>query len=118
MGACFASNYANVFLGLWENRFVFSDSYPYLKNIVWWERFIDDVILIWSGSEIDLLAFHSYLNITNIHLKLSLDFLFTHIFWILKYLRTIKENCTQLFLEKNGQEYYSKSRPFSSLMVD
>ncbi len=69
MGTCFAPNYANVFLEIWENRFVFSDSNPCLKNIVWWGRLID-VILIWSGSEIDLLASHSYLNM-NINLKLS-----------------------------------------------
>ncbi len=46
---------------------------------MWWGRFIDDVILMWFASEIDLLAFHSYLNTTNIHLKLSLDFSFTQI---------------------------------------
>ncbi len=49
---------------------------------MWWGRFIDDVILIWSGSEIDLLAFHSYLNTTNIHLNLSLDFSFTQIHFL------------------------------------
>ncbi len=35
MGAHFAPSYANLFLGHWENRFVFSDSNPYLENIVW-----------------------------------------------------------------------------------
>uniref|UniRef100_A0A673MJ69 Par-3 family cell polarity regulator alpha, b n=1 Tax=Sinocyclocheilus rhinocerous TaxID=307959 RepID=A0A673MJ69_9TELE len=55
--------------GFWEKKFVFSDSNPYLKNVMWWGRYIDDIILIWTGSEADLLVFHLYLNNTNVNLK-------------------------------------------------
>lgn len=74
MIACFAPNYSNLFMGAWEETFVYSDLNIYLDKIIWWGRYIDDIILLWSGSETELLQFHSYLNNTNRNLKLSLDF--------------------------------------------
>ncbi len=74
MGACFAPNYSNLFMGAWEETFVYSDLNIFLDKIIWWGRYIDDIILLWSGSETELLLFHSYLNNTNRNLKLSLDF--------------------------------------------
>lgn len=74
MGACFAPNYSNLFMGVWEETFVYSDLNVFLDKIIWWGRYIDDIILLWSGSKTELLSFHSYLNNTNRNLKLSLDF--------------------------------------------
>ena len=47
MGARFAPNYSNVFMGAWEGTFVYSDLNIYLNNIIWWGRYIDDIILLW-----------------------------------------------------------------------
>ena len=74
MGACFAPNYANLFLGYWEEKYVYSNSNIFLDKIIWWGRYIDDVLLFWSGSKEELTEFHRYLNNTNINLKLSLEF--------------------------------------------
>lgn len=74
MGACFALNYSNLFMGAWEETFVYCNLNIFLDKIIWWGRFIDDIILLWSGSETELLSFHSYLNNTNRNVKLSLDF--------------------------------------------
>lgn len=73
MGACFAPNYANLFLGLWEELYIYSDLNPFKDKIVWWGRYIDDVILFFSGSQQELLDFHLYVNSLNDNLKLSLE---------------------------------------------
>lgn len=72
MGACFAPNYSNLFMGLWEETFVYSSLNQFVNKIVRWGRYIDDILLIWSGSQQELLQFHAYLN--NPNSKLSLDF--------------------------------------------
>ncbi|XP_026098621.1 uncharacterized protein LOC113069710 [Carassius auratus] len=74
MGACFAPNYANLFLGLWEERYIFSHVNPFKDKILWWGRYIDDVILMFSGSEKELVDFHVYVNSLNENLKFSLDY--------------------------------------------
>ncbi len=74
MGACFAPNYANLFLGLWEERYIYSTHNSFLDNIVMWGRYIDDVLIIWSGSESELHRFHQYINGINRNLKLSLEY--------------------------------------------
>lgn len=61
-------------MGTWEEKFVYSDRNIFADKMIWWGRYIDDIILFWSGSETELLQFHSYLNNTNRSLKLSRDF--------------------------------------------
>lgn len=61
-------------IGLWEDIFVCSSLNFYLYKIIWWGRYIDHILLLWSGSEAQPLQFNSYLNNTNNNLKLSLHF--------------------------------------------
>lgn len=61
-------------LVFWGKKFVYSDLNIFLDKIIWWGRYIDDVLLLWSGSHEELIQFHSYLNNTNKNLKLSLKF--------------------------------------------
>ena len=72
MGACFAPNYANLFLGLWEKDCVYSSNYS--DRIKWWGRYIDDILLFWTGSEEELLLFHDSLNTNNRNIKLSIEY--------------------------------------------
>lgn len=76
MGECFTPNYGNLFMGFWEEKFAYSSLNVYRGKIIWWGRYIDDVLLLWSGAETELLQFHSYLNSTDqdFNLKLSLDY--------------------------------------------
>lgn len=95
MGASFAPNYANLFLGLWIKKFVYSDSNPCLRCIVWWGRYIVFVILTWSGSEADLRDFYAFVNTPNANLRFSLDFSFTQIPFL--DLNTFKNNTGKLY---------------------
>lgn len=71
MGACYSPSYAGLFVGKWEEDFVFNcEMNMFLKYIVWWRRYIDDVCLIWSGSETELKEFHTFLNSINSNIKL------------------------------------------------
>lgn len=72
MGACFAPNYANLFLGLWESEYVYNN--PLRDKILWWGRYIDDILLFWTGTLEELKQFHEHLNDNNINVKLSLQF--------------------------------------------
>lgn len=75
MGACFAPNYANLFLGYWEEQYIYNQSRnSFCDKIIFWGRFIDDILLIWSGTELELLQFHEYMNSTNPNIKLSIEY--------------------------------------------
>lgn len=74
MGAAYAPNYAGLFMGLWEEKHLYSLSNPFLKYITWYGRYIDDLFFIFTGNEDQLKQFHNYLNDTNKNIKLSLEY--------------------------------------------
>lgn len=48
MGANFAPSYANLAMGFWENKYI-HDHNPFAANIIFFGRYIDDLIIIWDG---------------------------------------------------------------------
>lgn len=84
MGLYFAPNYSNLFMGFWEETFVYSSLNIYLEKdyMVGEVHTVDDILLIWLGSETELLQFHSCLNNTISDLKLSLEFSLTEIHFL------------------------------------
>ncbi|XP_075462091.1 protein-arginine deiminase type-2 isoform X2 [Ascaphus truei] len=81
MGTRFAPSYANIFMGMWEENYIHSNS-PFGADLALWRRYIDDVLCIWGGNEVDLGKFQQYLNNNNMNLKftfninpLTIDFL-------------------------------------------
>ena len=79
MGACYAPSLANLFMGLWEEHFVYSHDNPYRNMITFYGRYIDDLVFLFSGTEQELTSFHRYLNNTNKNLKLSIQYDLTQI---------------------------------------
>ena len=60
MGTRAAPNFANVYMGRFEDRFVYQANwYEYVLD---WIRFIDDIFMIWSGDSNSLKEFITYLN--------------------------------------------------------
>lgn len=75
MGSTMAPNYANLYMGFFEHEYVFNPTVnSYLSNILLWRRYIDDIFMIWCGSENDLLVFQQFLNHTSEHLKFTIEF--------------------------------------------
>ncbi|KAM4012746.1 uncharacterized protein ACNLHF_022024 isoform 1-T1 [Anomaloglossus baeobatrachus] len=86
-GAAFAPSYANLFLGLWDRQVLLTDTTEQIEKVLLWTRFIDDIFLIWQGTEGDLKKFVDYLNMNSLNIKLtshhsqvSMDFLNLNIY--------------------------------------
>lgn len=63
MGTVCAPNYANLFLGHFENKFVFNTTKnPFVPKIVKWFRYIDDIFCIFNGSPEEATDFVTLLN--------------------------------------------------------
>lgn len=45
IGARFATSYANIFMGYWEESFIWNN-YPYGANLILFARYIDDILII------------------------------------------------------------------------
>ncbi len=65
-----------LFLGLWEERFVYSTSNVFREKTVWWGHYIDDFFFLFffAGSEKELLDFHAYINSSNEKLRVNLEY--------------------------------------------
>lgn len=52
MGAAFAPNYANLFMGYWEQKCIDNPATnTFHSKISLYRRYIDDIFMIWNGSE-------------------------------------------------------------------
>lgn len=71
MGAAFAPNYANLFMGHWEEKYIYNPSNPFLSKIILWRRYIDDILLIWNGTAEELERFVIYANSVDSHLSFT-----------------------------------------------
>lgn len=87
MGTSSAPSYENLYLSGWERQ-VFSEKafVPYFNYVLSWYRFINDLLLVWTGPEKLLIEFIQQLNINNLnlHFTYSYDDKHKHIspFWI------------------------------------
>ncbi|XP_075455132.1 uncharacterized protein LOC142494549 [Ascaphus truei] len=73
MGSNMAPSYANLFMSQYEQTHILYDS-PYANNIRTYMRYIDDLFLIWDGSEADLLQFLEYLNSIPSNIRFTLNY--------------------------------------------
>ena len=61
-------NYANAFLGKFEGAYI----YPYIRSsVIFYCQFMDDLFLLWNGSEIELLDFIAKLNTCQSTIKID-----------------------------------------------
>lgn len=56
MGARFAPSYANLFMGYWEEGYIWANN-PYRANLIVYARYIDDILIIWDGTAKELAGF-------------------------------------------------------------
>lgn len=74
MGTNCAPTYANLFLGWWEDQIVFTEEYDrYTNHILFWGRYIDDVLILWDGDSHLFLEFVTKLNINLIGMKFTYE---------------------------------------------
>lgn len=62
MGSNMAPNYANLYLRMFEKQVVLNpDLNPFLSNILLILRYVDDIFVIYTGTQEELLEFHAKL---------------------------------------------------------
>lgn len=70
MGTKFTPSYANLFMGHFESQFI-QNQHTWVENIVLYKCYIDDLVLIWDGSDADFAKFTTHLNQNNYGTTLS-----------------------------------------------
>lgn len=75
MGTRVAPNYANIFMGHFEKQFVYDTNWMALIRC--WKRYIDDVFVIWTGSENQLHKFFEYINNVHTTIKFQYEYSFS-----------------------------------------
>ena len=71
MGTICAPPYANIFMAYFEEKFI----YPLIRNAATlYLRYIDDIILIWTKSENELLIFFEKLNQQHPSIKFEMKY--------------------------------------------
>ncbi|KAJ1206431.1 hypothetical protein NDU88_001836 [Pleurodeles waltl] len=73
MGSTFAPSLACLYVENFEKSAVLNDDNPYRDQIRLWKRYIDDVLLIWTGSKEEALAFAAWLNGANPFLTFTMN---------------------------------------------
>lgn len=70
MGAKFAPSMANLFMAKWEKDVVYADRWP---ELVYWGRYIDDILLLWDGDETSLTNYMHDLNQNTLGISLQFE---------------------------------------------
>lgn len=65
MGAKFLPSIANLFMGEWEDKYIFPKK---RKELLFYKQYIDDLMFIWEGPESSLIDYLAFLNSNNIKL--------------------------------------------------
>lgn len=74
MGTKCAPAYANLYLGGWERElFDPAHSNPYRSRVISWYRYIDDILLFWSGTKEELVSFVQYLTLNTFNLRFTME---------------------------------------------
>lgn len=78
MGARCAPSYANIFLGWWE-ELVVNQNPKIQKNLILWNRFINDILFFWRGTLEDCLKFVEDLNNNTLNIHLTTHYSFSSV---------------------------------------
>ena len=74
MGSPFPPNYANPYVGQFEEALLFkTETHPLLSKILLWKRYIDDVFVLWEGSQQELNEFQTLLNESSEYLTFTMQ---------------------------------------------
>ncbi|CAJ0952744.1 unnamed protein product [Ranitomeya imitator] len=75
MGTPVACTFANLFLALFEENYIYADDNVFMRHIKFYQRYIDDIVIIWDDSEKTFNEFVTHLNNKN-----SMNMVFTSVF--------------------------------------
>ncbi|XP_048085145.1 uncharacterized protein LOC125285007 [Alosa alosa] len=67
-------SFASLYVGLFESNVIFNTQRnPFIQNISYWKRYLDDIFFKWDGGENELQAFHTYMGENNQYLRFTMS---------------------------------------------
>ncbi|KAJ1192175.1 hypothetical protein NDU88_001487 [Pleurodeles waltl] len=72
MGSTFAPSLACLYVDNFERQVVVHDDNMFLQQIKLWKRYIDDILLVWTGTRKEALTFSNWLNAANPFLNFTM----------------------------------------------
>ncbi|XP_056408704.1 uncharacterized protein LOC130314468 [Hyla sarda] len=116
MGTPVSCTYANLFLGVFENSYVYSTKNPFLKYIKTYHRYVDDIIVTWTGTETLFEQFVEYLNNNSVNMHFTSQyggkkFEFLDLRLVNDKGSIITENYRKDVARNTLQHYHSSHRP-------
>ncbi|KAJ1151104.1 hypothetical protein NDU88_003891 [Pleurodeles waltl] len=72
MGSTFAPSLACLYVDNFERHVVLHEDNPYLQQIKLWKRYIDEILLVWTGTEEEAPSFSNWLNGANHFLNFTM----------------------------------------------
>lgn len=67
MGTPVVPTFANLFLTAWEEKYIYSTNNPFIQYF----KFIEDVLIVWSGSEVQFGEFLEYINENRLNMEFT-----------------------------------------------
>ncbi|MEE6504516.1 hypothetical protein FKM82_005215 [Ascaphus truei] len=98
-------------MGWWASFHVFGDRNPFRDHIVFYCRFIDDLIFIWEGDLTTLLLFVDSLNKNDFDLKFTFTYDYHHLKYLdlLLYVDLSLKIHTDIFRKENSRKTYLRA---------
>lgn len=69
MGSPLSGTLANIYLNNFENNHILNNQNRFYKNIIYWHRYVDDVLLLFNGTDRQIHLLKNYIN--SIHPKIQ-----------------------------------------------
>ncbi|CAJ0956544.1 unnamed protein product [Ranitomeya imitator] len=73
MGGKCSPSLANITVAVWEEKYIFNENNPFSNNIVFFGRYIDDLIIIWKGDDMLITDFIKYVNNNDFNLSFTFN---------------------------------------------
>lgn len=73
MGSPLSGLLANIFINDLETSKIINKNNPFYKNIIYWYRYIDDIICLFNGNEVEKEEFFNFLNTLSNKIKFTME---------------------------------------------
>lgn len=73
MGSPLSGTIANIYLNNIENNLIINNTNKHNNNIIYWYRYVDDVLLLFNGTDRQLANMHKYINNIHKNIKFTIE---------------------------------------------
>jgi len=73
MGSPLSGTLAEIYLNNFENKYIFNNHNKYRNNIIYWNRYVDDILILFQGTKRQLDNLHQIINNKQPTIKFTLE---------------------------------------------